>query len=136
MARDSKASKRGSRRSYPRIQLHRPAPIRLSNGELMADSVRDVSCGGLQLWCSRQFALAIHPTQALIVEQQWPKTVLAISFPYPDDLPEIVVQCSLRYLRGIGNDEFSLGLQFDEFRGNGAAGFQRFIETSSDSPDA
>ena len=130
MARESDEERSEKRRSYPRIRLHEPAPIRLPNGLLMPDTIYDVSYGGLQLRCDRESAIAIHPAQSVISETNCPRTVLTISFPYPRGLGDIVIDCSLRYLRVLDQGNFAFGVKFEAFQGDGVANFDRFIAES------
>ncbi len=115
-------------RYFPRIQLNKPVIIRLPGGEVLKDDVQDVSRFGFQLRCNRAHALIIHPDQTAISETQSPRIRLRITFPYPDNLPEIDVLCHLRYLNVIKPDELSFGIMFDEFSGDGALHFDRFIQ--------
>ncbi len=114
-------------RFYPRIQLNKPVRVRLPNGQEVADSVHDISKIGFQLRCNRALAMVIHPDQYAINETHSPKIRLAITFPYPENLPEIEVHCRLRYLNVIGPDELAFGVMFEEFLGDGAKQFERFI---------
>ena len=118
------------RRTYPRIRLNQPAPVRLANGDVAENCLHDVSRGGVQLRADRKLAAAIHPSQTVIKEGDWPTIELGITFPYPAGIPEIVVQCTIRYVRVVESGRFAFGLMFLSFAGDGAAHFERFIEES------
>ncbi len=114
-------------RFYPRIHLNKPVNIRLPDGQEAPDSVHDISKIGFQLRCDRALAMSIHPDQSVISEEHSPSIRLAIRLPYPENLPEIVVDCRLRYLNVIGPDEIAFGVMFEEFLGDGTKQFERFI---------
>ena len=118
------------RRSYPRIRLNRPASVRFSGDHVAEDVVYDVSAGGLQIRCDREVALMVHPSQTVIKENHWPPTRIGVQFPYPEGIPEITVDGSLRYLRVISKDEFAFGVMFEDFLNDGRQAFERFIEAS------
>ena len=80
--------------------------------------------------CDRALATVIHPTETVIKENNWPKIVLAIRFPYPEGIAEVVVEGCLRFLRVIASDKFALGVKFEQFKDDGAKHFNRFIEES------
>ena len=124
------------RRDYPRIKLHQPAQVRFANGQVAPKGVSDISAGGMQLRCNRALASFIHPTLAAIETGNWPKVVLAIALPYPKGIPEIVVECSLRYVSQIVSDEIAFGVKFERFKGDGARHFHRFITESLKPGDA
>ena len=115
-------------RFYPRIALNKPARIRLPDGAVAADNVHDISKLGLQLRCNRALAMHIHPDQTVINETHTPRIRLAIHFPYPENLPEIEVDCQLCYLNVVGPDDLAFGFMFEKFLGDGAKHFDRFIQ--------
>jgi len=115
-------------RFYPRIQLNKPVQVRLADGQVAPDNVHDISKIGFQLRCDRALALHIHPDQSVINETHSPLIRLAIAFPYPKNLPEIEVDCRLRYFNVIGADEFSFGFKFEQFHKDGSKQFERFIQ--------
>ena len=115
-------------RFYPRIQLNKPASVRLPDGQEASGCVHDISKIGFQLRCDRALALSIHPDRSAINETHSPRIRLAIQFPYPENLPVIEVDCSLRYLNVIGPDELAFGVMFEEFQGDGEKQFERFIQ--------
>ncbi len=115
-------------RFYPRITLNKPVSIRLPNGEIAHDNVHDISKIGLQMRCNRTLAMLIHPDQTVVNEANSPLIRLAITFPYPKNLPEIEVDCRLRHLNVIGPDDIALGLMFETFLGQGEQNFEHFIQ--------
>jgi len=90
----------------------------------------------MQLRCNRALAAYIHPTLAAIETGNWPKVVLGIALPYPKGIPEIIVECSLRYVSEIVSDEIAFGVKFERFKGDGTRHFQRFITESLKPGDA
>ena len=82
-------------RFYPRIQLNKPASVRLPDGQEASDCVHDISRIGFQLRCGRALAMRIHPDQSVINETHSPGIRLSIQLPYPENLPEIEVDCRL-----------------------------------------
>lgn len=115
-------------RFYPRIQLNKPVQVRLSDGSVAADNVHDISKIGFQLRCNRALAMKIHPDQTAINESQSPLIRLAVKFPYPENLPEIEVDCRLRYLNVSNTEEFAFGFKFESFHNDGEKQFERFVQ--------
>jgi len=120
--------KANENRFFPRIQLNKAVQIRLPDGRVAPDNVYDISKLGFQLRCGRDLALHIHPDQTVINETHSPLMRLALRFPYPENLPEIEVDCRLRYLNVISTDELAFGFQFEEFLDDGSIQFERFIQ--------
>ncbi len=116
------------RRQHIRIRANRPVSIRLPDGTFAENIVHNVSLGGLQLRCPRSIAEQFYPLSTSIDEDNGPMFALGIIFPFPEETPEVSVQCRLYYVKVLEDERFVLGVKFEKLEESGYQHFERFIQ--------
>ena len=115
------------RRQQIRIEVNHPVSIRLPDGTFADDIVRNISLGGLQLRCTRSIAELFYLSSTAMDEKNRPRFTLGVTFPFPEGIPEVVVECRLHYVRALEQDRFILGVRFEELDASGHQYFEQFI---------
>ncbi|MDX1513338.1 MAG: PilZ domain-containing protein [Gammaproteobacteria bacterium] len=118
------------RRQDPRIELNRPVPVRLPNGDSRDDIVKTVSLSGLTLECDVATADTIVPAGESIDPSDPPVVSLEVSLPVAGDNVPMEMSCRVRYRIAGPGGKVNIGLEFKDVRTENLRGFWQFIEES------
>lgn len=118
------------KRQNPRIELNRPVPVRLPNGDIRGDLVKNISLSGMALECDSTTADIIIPSGRPIDPDDPPVVSLEITLPVGHEDVAMEIGCRIRYRIAGPHGKISIGLEFRDVRTEDLRGFWQFIEES------
>lgn len=118
------------KRQNPRIELNRPVPVRLPNGESRADIVKNISLSGMTIVCDVATANKILPSGQSIDPDDPPGISLEVTLPIGEHDVALELGCRVRYRIAGPQGKINIGLEFKDIRTENLHGFWQFIGES------
>ena len=118
------------KRQNPRIELNRPVPVRLPNGDTRDDLVKNISLSGMTLECDSATADIIIPADQSIDPDDPPVVSLAVTLPIGENDVSMELGCRVRYRIAGPGGRINIGLEFRDVRTENLRAFWQFIEES------
>ncbi|HEX9585358.1 MAG TPA: PilZ domain-containing protein [Gammaproteobacteria bacterium] len=118
------------KRQNPRIELNRPVPLRLPNGETRDDLVKNISLSGMTLECDTATANLILPAGRSIDPDDPPGITLEVTLPVGKADVPLEMGCRIRYRIAGPGGKINIGLEFKDIRTENLQGFWQFIGES------
>jgi len=121
-------------RRFIRIVPSRPVPVRLPDGVVREDIVFDISPAGMQIHCDEATAAIIHPLDEPLGVDNLPNIDLEITLPVTGENAAATVKCKLCFVKNLPDGKVSIGMAFEDFKGEVREYFQRFVRESLEPP--
>ncbi len=119
-------------RKYPRITIKRPVQIVTGSGDNISTYIFDISPDSMQIQCSQETALLIHPEGMDSTQSRINASTVIASFylPLQEQEVKVKVSCTVEYMALIPDNEeeqFAIGLNFKKFEGQTVKYIGRYI---------
>jgi c-di-GMP-binding flagellar brake protein YcgR len=120
-------------RKHPRFIVDYPISFLLSNDEIVAATVHDISSGGIQIRCDRITAHKVQHEYESKKEKTSTKFGVNIILPLEYRQEKVEAVCNLVYILRREEDVYAIGMEFIEMAENNRTTLEKFIENSMES---
>ncbi|NIM27808.1 MAG: hypothetical protein GWN21_15435 [Gammaproteobacteria bacterium] len=117
------------KRDYPRVPVHLPVEVSMSDGEVIHAITVNLSPAGIQIACDRFTVNSILPLSQRRVPSESREVDVRLRFPESSGMPDVVdVRCRAVFSRRVAENEYRIGLHFESFEGDGYRKLEHFLD--------
>jgi hypothetical protein len=106
-------------RDYPRVSVHLAVEVSMPDGEVVHAVAVNLSPAGIQIACDRVTVNSVLPVSHRRLPKSTRQVDVCLRFPESSGMPDVVnARCTAVFSRRVAENEYRIGLQFQEFEGD------------------